>query len=62
MKPWYTSKTLWFNSVLAFVTVIEANLGILRETMGPHAYLGLVGVIAASNAALRFVTSKKIGK
>jgi hypothetical protein len=61
-KKWWKSKTLWLNTALASGTVIEANLGILRDAMGPSAYLGVVGLAAASNAALRFFTSEPVGK
>lgn len=61
-KPWYHSKTLWLNTALAAGTVVEANLGLLQSSMGTHAYLGLVGLAAASNAALRFFTNEPVGK
>lgn len=59
-KSWWKSKTLWLNVALAAGTVAEANLGTLQSQFGPKAYLGLVTLAAALNAALRFVTSEKV--
>ncbi len=62
MKKWWKSKTLWLNAFLAAGTVIEANIGMLREHLGASSYLVVVGFAAAANAALRFVTSQPVEK
>ena len=59
-KSWWRSKTLWLNAVLAATSVAEANLGLLRDTLGPHSYLGLITLAAGLNAALRFITSEPV--
>ncbi len=59
-KKWWKSKTLWLNVALAGASVAEANLGILRDTLGPKSYLGLITLAAGLNAALRFVTSQPV--
>ena len=61
MKKWWKSKVLWLNVLLAAGTVAEANIGFLRETLGPGSYLGVISFAAACNAFLRFVTTEKIG-
>ena len=60
MKKWYKSRVLWLNVLLAAGTVAEANIGFLREAVGPSAYLGVISFAAACNALLRFVTSEKL--
>lgn len=59
-KPWYKSKTLWLNASLAAGTVVEANLGILRDTLGPASYLTVISLAAAGNAFLRFASTQPI--
>ena len=59
-KKWWKSKTLWLNVALGAASVAEANLGLLRETLGPQSYLGLITLAAGLNAALRFVTSQPV--
>ena len=59
-KNWYKSKTLWLNVFLAAGTVVEANLGMLRESMGTSAYLFVIATAAGLNGLLRFLTSEKI--
>jgi hypothetical protein len=61
-KRWWKSKTLWFNTALAIGTVAEANFGMLRERLGPESYLAAVALIAGVNFALRFITTKPLGK
>lgn len=53
---------LWLNAALAAGTIVEANMGILRDHLGPQSYLLVVGFAAGANAALRFVTSQPVGK
>ena len=60
MKPWYRSKTLWLNALLAATTVAEAHLGLLQSQFGNGAYFALLTFAAGLNAALRFVTSQPI--
>ncbi len=61
-KKWWHSKTLWLNALLAAGTVLEANLGLLRDSFGPSGYLVLIALAAGSNAFLRFLTSQPVGK
>ena len=59
-KRWWRSRTLWLNALLAAGTVLEANLGLLRDSLGASGYLVLIAVAAASNAFLRFLTTGPI--
>ena len=61
-KKWWKSRILWLNAALAAGTVLEANLGVIRESLGHNSYFWLTGFAAAANAALRFVTSQPVGK
>ena len=62
MKRWWMSRTLWLNTALAVGTVVEANLGLLRDALGPKSYLGLLALAAGANFVLRFLTTRPIGK
>ena len=59
-KPWWQSKTLWLNAILAATTVAEAHLGLIQSHFGNAGYLGLLSFAAFLNAALRFVTSQPL--
>lgn len=59
-KRWWKSKTLWLNTLLAAGVVVEANLGLLQSKLGPQAYLAVVGIAAAANCFLRFITTQPV--
>ena len=61
-KPWYKSKIVWFNALVAVGTAAEASMHILANSFSPEVYFGLVLAIAAVNVVLRFATSAEIGK
>ena len=61
-KTWWKSKTLWLNALLAAGTVVEANLGLLKDSLGPSYYLAIIGASAALNALLRVLTSEPVAK
>jgi len=55
MKPWYQSKTLWFNALGASVAVLQSLSG---TNVIPPSYG--VPILLAGNALLRFLTSTSI--
>jgi heme A synthase len=59
-KPWWKSKTLWLNTLLAAGVVVEANIGLLQAKLGAQAYLAVAGFAAAANCFLRFITTQPI--
>ena len=61
-KAWYKSKVVWFNAASAALVAIEASIHVMQDLLGPSAYLGIVGVVAAVNVILRTMTSQGIGK
>ena len=61
-KPWYKSKLVWFNVLVAVGTAAEASLHIIADNFTPNTYFGLILAITAVNVVLRFATSTGIGK
>lgn len=61
-KPWYKSKVVWFNAASAALVAIEASIHVMQDLLGPSAYLGMVGVIAAGNVILRTMTTQGLRK
>lgn len=62
MKPWYKSKVVWFNTLVAVGTAAEASLHILADKLSPEVYFGLILTVTAVNVVLRFATSTEIVK
>jgi len=61
-KPWYKSKTVWFNAASSALIAIEASIHVMQDVFGPYAYLTLVAVVAAGNIILRTITSEGLTK
>lgn len=61
-KPWYKSKTVWFNAASAALVAVESSIHVLQDVLGPAAYLPIVGLVAAGNIILRTVSTGKITK
>jgi hypothetical protein len=59
-KKWWKSKTLWVNAISAALVVAEANFGLVREQLGPSAYLGGMAALAGINCFLRTITTQAI--
>lgn len=60
MKRWWKSKTLWLNAISAGLMAIEASIGLIRDHFGAQSYLLLLGLLAAANAFLRFLTTQPV--
>lgn len=56
-KPFYKSKTLWFNAI-AIALAVASQFGF--QEFVPDAEL-IAGVMAVVNMLLRFVTTKPVG-
>jgi len=54
------SKTIWFNCIVAVLSVLAEQPDLVRATLPPRVYLALMIVIAITNAALRLTTSQPI--
>jgi hypothetical protein len=56
-KPWWTSKTMVFNIVVAVLLAVELNFPSLQTHIAPELYAYLAMAINAANVALRAITS-----
>lgn len=57
-KPWWRSRTLWFNALCAVLLAAETSMGSLQVLLPGNVYAGLSFALIVGNAALRVVTSK----
>lgn len=60
VKPWYQSKTLWFNALVAGLLVLEANFAVLQPYLSGSVYAWFSCVLAVGNAMLRVVTTASL--
>lgn len=61
MKPWYMSKTLWVNTVVAALVALEAGTGLLQPFMPANFYAMVAVGLPVVNSILRVVTSTALG-
>lgn len=61
-KPWYKSKIVLFNVLVAVGTAAEASLHVIADNFSPNVYFGLILAVSAVNVVLRFVTSTAVTK
>ena len=59
-KPWWRSKTLWFNLLCTLAAAAEAGMGLLQPALPVNAYAVLVFTLVVGNAGLRFVTTQAL--
>ena len=62
MKPWYQSKTIWFNILVAVGTAVEASLSLIQGYFDPRVFLAIIGVTAGVNTMLRIITTTGLTK
>lgn len=64
MKLKRYSKVLWFNGVVAALSVafaaLDMNVSVIRDHVSPWAYLAIVCFVAVANFALRFATTQPL--
>lgn len=58
MKPWYTSKTIWFNIIVAALATLEALTGLLQPYLPQHWYAGVAVGLPVLNVILRIITNQ----
>lgn len=58
MKPWYTSKTLWLNVLVALLTVAESELRVIQPLLPVNFYALVAFGLPLLNAALRVITTQ----
>lgn len=59
-KPWYKSKTLWFNTVVAAVGIATSATPYIEAVTDPATFGFITAGIALANSVLRFVTKQPI--
>ena len=61
-KPWWQSRTLWFNALCAVLAALEAGTGTLAQIFSPAIYPRVALAIAVCNAVLRIATTQGVSK
>lgn len=59
-KPWWRSRMLWFNGLVAVAAVAETSLHLVRDQFGPEGYATALFAFALINALLRVITKEAI--
>lgn len=62
MKPWWKSKTLWFNTLIALMAAVEASTMLLQPHLPFNFYFALTVLMPAVNVALRFISTQELTK
>lgn len=57
-KPWWQSKTLWFNAIAAGLVALESTTGILQPHVPVNLYTALAVGLPITNAMLRVITTQ----
>lgn len=57
-KPWYQSKVIWFNMLVAILAALEASASMIQPFVHGNVYgYGLL-ILTVGNAGLRIITSQ----
>lgn len=59
-KPWWQSKTLWFNVVVAGLAAVEANAHLVQPYLPGNVYGWGMMLLTCGNAVLRLVTAQGV--
>lgn len=59
-KPWYRSRTLWFNALVAGLAALEATWGAFQGVLRGDVYAWLLAVLTVGNAILRVITTQGV--
>lgn len=60
MKPWYLSKTIWFNIIVAVLAALEGLTGILRPYLPEHWFAAVAVGLPLVNVVLRVITTQAV--
>lgn len=61
-KPWYKSKIVLFNILVAMGAALEASLSLIQGYFDPRVFLAIIALTSGVNVVLRFITSQGLGK
>lgn len=56
-KPWYKSRTIWFNALAGGFALVVDNISLLRGDLPDWIYLALLFAVNTINILLRSVTT-----
>lgn len=59
-KPWWQSKTLWFNAIVAGLAAVEANAHLVQPYLPGNVYGWGMMLLTCGNAVLRLVTAQGV--
>lgn len=59
-KPWWHSKTLWFNAAVAALAAIEANARLIQPYVPGNVYGWGLLVLTVGNTVLRIITTQGV--
>lgn len=59
-KPWWASRTVLFNALMAGLAGLEMHSSIVKGYLGPEAYAVFSVVVAMVNVYLRFGTTQPV--
>ena len=60
MKPWWKSKTVWFNAIIAALAALEANARLIQPYIPGNVYGWGLLVLTVGNTFLRIVTTQAL--
>lgn len=60
MKPWYQSKTIILNALVAALVALEAGTGLLQPLLPANFYAVIAVGLPVLNAVLRVVTTQAV--
>ena len=62
VKPWWQSKTIIINAVIAGLVALEAGTGMLQPHLPVNVYTVVAVALPVINAILRVITTAPVGK
>lgn len=57
-KPWYRSKVIWFNIIVAMLAALEASAAMIQPFIQGNVYGWGLLLLTAGNAGLRIITTQ----
>ena len=60
MKPWYKSRTIIANALVAALLAFEAVTGLLQPFLPANIYVVIAVALPVINAVLRIITSQPV--
>lgn len=61
-KPWWCSRTLQLNALVAALVALEAGTGLMQDVLPVNFYTAIAVALPVINAVLRVVTHEALGR